>query len=658
MAQFITGKGDITNPASWQDVASPFAVPPKEYQNVPNNQNYPLNGDGRYWWSGNASVPGENYSLLLHFDNIGTPGTFLDSSPNNLTFAGATGGALQTQVNTPAKFGAAVGSFFTHAGFVTDAIRTPIAANGPLDLHASDFTIDCWVNIPSLSAITIANPHSVFFQDDWQVNSSNPLPTGVNCTINTGGAVQFQVQLNGALSQYFYMAGGTITQNVWHHLAITRQGTTYYTFLDGVLQTTTVDARQMHTVSGTGYLYVGALFNSSTDALDGYMDEFRILKGVAAWTASFTPPTAPYAVVTASAIKFIGDATLQVTGTMALEWQITQYSTDGSIPYLQYSLDGGVTFTNVALGGGQAPQSGSINVTLAANTGIQLGVVFLGGAPVVGAVSTYVAVDITRNVNTTPEYNYPDTFNPTNYNASRLDLSGFPSATLAALRQRMLIGLGFAAQAANPPPSMAAFCNDKLLGAQNFLYRRYPALHTRRFFRWQIVPGQRFYSLKDNDEDVLSTYHMDPLKTIEWAGIQDTRNVWYPMIEGIPPQLYTMISKPWRPARYDIRQAIEIYPAPDQTYWLWIRANFGLLSFTGDSDTTTLDSELVFLEALALAKAHYGQPDAQNYAQMANTYRGELIAGTHKTAHYIPGTIAVPPAVRPTLIQFSDGQSG
>jgi hypothetical protein len=205
---------------------------------------------------------------------------------------------------------------------------------------------------------------------------------------------------------------------------------------------------------------------------------------------------------------------------------------------------------------------------------------------------------------------------------------------------------------------MAPLVNDFLFDAQAYLWRTFNALQTARFFRWKISPGQRFYSLLDNDEDLLSTFHMDPLKTIEWAGIQDTRNVWYPLIEGIPPQLYTMITKPWRPARYAIRQAIEVYPMPDQTYWLWMRANFGLLSFVNDTDTTTIDSNLIFLHALANAKAHYGQPDANNYETMATSYRGQLIAATHGTSSYIPGTIAVPPAVRPTLIQYQDNQGG
>lgn len=298
-------------------------------------------------------------------------------------------------------------------------------------------------------------------------------------------------------------------------------------------------------------------------------------------------------------------------------------------------------------------ESGLIKVTLNGATSFIINVTSGGGTPTPNAAQWILALAITRNADETLAWDFPNPFDPVAYNCDKLDFTGYPSATLAQLRTRLAIRSGFAAQASNLPPGMVAFFNDQLLGSQNYLYRKYPALHTRRFFRWKVIPGQRFYSLKDNDDDVLGNFHLDPLKTIEWVGIQDTRNVWYPMIEGIPPQLYTMITKPWRPARYDIRQGIEIYPAPDQTYFLWVRGHFGLLSFVNDTDTTTIDSELVFLHALANTKAHYGHPDASNIEAQANSYRGELIAGTHKTAHYIPGVIAVPPAVRPTLIQFN-----
>ena len=363
--------------------------------------------------------------------------------------------------------------------------------------------------------------------------------------------------------------------------------------------------------------------------------------------------------VTGGQITFVGDPA-SLTGTAALTWTIIQRASDGSYPIVTYSTHSdGSSPQSTQIGSEGTPQetineSGLIKVSLNGASGFIINITSGGGAITPNAAQWIVALAITRNTDETLPWDFPNPFDPISYNCDKLDFTGFPSDTLANLRKRILIRLGFANQATNPPPGMAPLVNDFLTSAQAYLYRRYPALHTRRFFRWKIIPGQRFYSLKDNDDDVLGNFHMDPLKKIEWAGIQDTRNVWYPLIEGIPPQLYTMITKPWRPARYDIRQCIEIYPAPDQTYFMWMRANFGLLSFVNDTDTTTIDSELVFLHALANSKAHYGQPDANNIEAQANAYRGELIAGTHKTAHYIPGTIAVPPAVRPTLIQFDN----
>jgi hypothetical protein len=447
-------------------------------------------------------------------------------------------------------------------------------------------------------------------------------------------------------------ANSIIPANTWVHVAAVRYGSNFYLFVGGVLVGQATYAGALSDRSGAINQFLGGIAGQGGDFL-GAIDDFRFTTGIALYTQNFTPTTVPFGSPLTNPIQFIGDATLAATGTMALEWQISQYSADGSVPFLSYSINAGATVTTVQLGGGQSPQSGVINVPLAGATGIIVSVSFVGGTITTGAVFTNVAVSITRNKTQPNVYNVPIPFNPTGYNAQRLDFSGVPSATLAQLRQRLLIRLGFAAQAMNPPPGMAAFCNDQLFGAQNFLYRRFASLHTRRFFRWELVPGQRFYSLLDNDEDVLSNYHLDPNKKIEWVGIQDTRNVWYPMLQGIDPQLFTMVQTPWRPARYDIRQGIEIYPAPDQTYYMWMRGHFGLLSFVNDSDTTTLDSELVFLWALGNAKAHYAQPDANNIAAQANAYKGELIAGTHHTAHYIPATAAVPPAVRPVLTQFS-----
>jgi hypothetical protein len=373
--------------------------------------------------------------------------------------------------------------------------------------------------------------------------------------------------------------------------------------------------------------------------------------------------TNAFATNTSGPIIFIGDPLFVSDGSANLQWSVVQAANDGSTPMLAYLTSGSAwTTATLSSAGTQLGgiQNGQIIVplnTLTSTAVLEMQVYSTGGISSASALPYQIAVAITRNVNEGLSWDAPNPFDPTNYNAACMD-NVVPTATMASLSARILVRLGFANQATNPPPGMALLVQDFLTSAQTYLYKRYLQLHTKRFFRWKVNPLQRFYSLKDNDEDVLCNFTMDPLKSIEWAGIQDTRNVWYPLIQGIPPQLYTMITKPWRPARYDIRQAIELYPAPDQTYWLWIKGHFGLMSFINPTDSTTLDSELVFLHALANAKSHYGQPDANNIEAQANAYRAELIAGTHQTAHYVPGTIAVPPAVRPTLIQFDSGNGG
>jgi hypothetical protein len=121
---------------------------------------------------------------------------------------------------------------------------------------------------------------------------------------------------------------------------------------------------------------------------------------------------------------------------------------------------------------------------------------------------------------------------------------------------------------------------------------------------------------------------------------------WTPLIEGIDPVLYTSDSLS-KPAYYRITGCIEIFPAPDRAYLIKIRGHLGLKWLTGDNDLLTVNSRAVFLHALANAKAHYKQPDAGNYMQQAQAYVRQLIAGSHGTRRYIPGTRQIPAARRP-----------
>jgi hypothetical protein len=63
-------------------------------------------------------------------------------------------------------------------------------------------------------------------------------------------------------------------------------------FIDGVSQSvTTSGSNWANDFSATGILSIGLVATALT--FNGYIDDFRLTKGIARYTASFTPPTAP-----------------------------------------------------------------------------------------------------------------------------------------------------------------------------------------------------------------------------------------------------------------------------------------------------------------------------------------------------------------------------
>lgn len=231
--------------------------------------------------------------------------------------------------------------------------------------------------------------------------------------------------------------------------------------------------------------------------------------------------------------------------------------------------------------------------------------------------------------------------------------TGAYTTTLLTLRQRILRRLGFAASVANPPPGMAELVDEFLASAQTQMVERFPDLVTERFFTWTMVPSpvQRFYETGADDEGATSPDYVLNPKDVTWVGVEDLNGTFLGLIEGIKPHFYTSESQPGLPSHYEIRQAIEVFPAPDQAYKLHVKGRFKNLPFASDSDVTTIDPELVFLLALANAKAHYNQPDASIYFTQAQSHLGQLNAGMHGTARYVPGPKADDtPKTRPVLV--------
>lgn len=84
--------------------------------------------------------------------------------------------------------------------------------------------------------------------------------------------------------------------DTWYHLAIDFDGTTYRSYLDGVMKGEEIDSYSIYDSSvalciGNNLSSGGALSGGN---FDGYIDEFRLTKGVARYQGSFTVPTEAY----------------------------------------------------------------------------------------------------------------------------------------------------------------------------------------------------------------------------------------------------------------------------------------------------------------------------------------------------------------------------
>jgi hypothetical protein len=146
-------------------------------------------------------------------------------------------------------------------------------------MERGDILKDTWTMEAWLKPTATSNVQWIVYQ------SSNLAPVLINAS---NGHALIQGAAGTTIADLSF---GTYTAGAWVHYALVRNGTTIKAFKGGVQQSTV-------TISGTDLLYSNTTGNQVMllgSSYDGYIDECRILNGTAAYTANFTPPTAPFA---------------------------------------------------------------------------------------------------------------------------------------------------------------------------------------------------------------------------------------------------------------------------------------------------------------------------------------------------------------------------
>jgi Concanavalin A-like lectin/glucanases superfamily len=208
-------------------------------------------------------TPTTSTSLLLNFTN----GGIIDQHSSN--DAETVGNAI---LNTSiVKYGTASMAFDGTGDYL--AFKT--GPNPNFALGSGDWTVEMWMYPTSVAAT-----NTVF--DIYDGNSAGRFLV----QLNTNSTIGFY----GASAATRTISTGTVTLNSWNHVALCKSGSSTRIFINGVQVNTTYTDTNTYTCTSNA-IYLAANGANGLANFFGYMDDFRITKGFARYTANFTPPT-------------------------------------------------------------------------------------------------------------------------------------------------------------------------------------------------------------------------------------------------------------------------------------------------------------------------------------------------------------------------------
>jgi hypothetical protein len=208
------------------------------------------------------TAPPTGGTALLNFTNAGI---FDSTGKNNLETVG------DAQIDTTTKKYGTGSMEFDGTGDWLLMANTP-----DQQLGTGNFTIEFWVY---LATGDIGSARGLV--------AKGTSTTGFLVSLNTTEKVVFTFASSTITST------GAITTNAWNHIAVVREGTgsnltkIYINGTNDGTGTVSTDFNQ------TSVMYVGCN-RTAGDPMKGFIDDLRITKGVARYTANFTPPTAAF----------------------------------------------------------------------------------------------------------------------------------------------------------------------------------------------------------------------------------------------------------------------------------------------------------------------------------------------------------------------------
>lgn len=211
-----------------------------------------------------------NVVSLLHFNGTDGSTTFTDVKGKTWTAAG------NAQIDTAqSKFGGASGLFDGSGDFIS----TPDSAD--FAFASDNFTIEGWFRFNSVTASFILGQ-----------GTSTPSQLSWMLEIASGSKAKGRCFSTGDVEIGVCTGATTVVTNQWYHVAYVRSGNNFSLYLDGTSDATATSSSALH--DATTALAIGRLGAYNGQYYNGWIDDLRVTKGVARYTANFTPPSAQF----------------------------------------------------------------------------------------------------------------------------------------------------------------------------------------------------------------------------------------------------------------------------------------------------------------------------------------------------------------------------
>ena len=203
-----------------------------------------------------------NTSLLLKMDS-----DFSDSSvhQHTVTLIGNS-----TISSTESKYGVASGYFDG-----SDTLLIPADSN--FQFGTQDFTFECWIyGGQQADVITILDMRPQGQSGAYPTLYFTPTDNVLHFLAGNDGVIEATV---------------SIFDSAWHHIAVSRNENSAKLFVDGLQVGSTIVDNNIYS-SGANITIMGTSYHNPPlgNNFVGYIDDVRITKGVARYTANFTPP--------------------------------------------------------------------------------------------------------------------------------------------------------------------------------------------------------------------------------------------------------------------------------------------------------------------------------------------------------------------------------